>query len=360
MKVTVFQDYASSLSLSPQESNGEESVNDAASLFFELANAELIGYRVANDSSSATENDAMVIIKQHSDAKAHTGGIIWETSYLLAAFLSSKFGLDRNKVDGDRECPLGKTLEIGAGCGMLGLILAATKLASRVVMTEAAEVMDILTENVDQNKVETPTTNNESESDDDDKLSNNINGIHGTSSKPVCPEECVSVRRLRWDCLQEDVLAAAANNSSAQENDLKPNSFDTIVGTDVVFSPSLVCPLLETIKLMARKKDVESTKATRIYLCLQIRCADSHSLLFSEAHKYGLEVVDVTGELTSCCPWAVELECLLLKINVNEEAATHGKKRKKCSKEKKSKKTSSKEKKSKKKDKKSRKRRKKE
>uniref|UniRef100_A0A7S2PNE0 Calmodulin-lysine N-methyltransferase n=1 Tax=Skeletonema marinoi TaxID=267567 RepID=A0A7S2PNE0_9STRA len=241
------------------------------------------------------------------------------------------------------------------------MILAATKLSSRVVMTEAAEVMDILTENVDQNKVETPTTNSESDSDDDDdKLSNNINGIHGTSSKPVCPEESVSVRRLRWDCLQEDVLAAAANNSSAQENDLKPNSFDTIVGTDVVFSPSLVCPLLETIKLMARKKDVESTKATRIYLCLQVRCADSHSLLFSEAHKYGLEVVDVTGELTSCCPWAVELECLLLKINVKEEPTTHGKKRKKSSKEKKSKKTSSKEKKSKKKDKKSPKRRKRE
>ena len=158
MKVTVFQDYASSLSLGPQESNGEDDVNDAASLFFELANAQLIGYRVANDLSSATDNDAMVIIKQHSDAKAHTGGIIWETSYLLAAFLSSKFGSeDRNKVDGDRECPLGKTLEIGAGCGMLGLILAATKLSSRVVMTEAAEVMDILTENVDQNKVETKT-----------------------------------------------------------------------------------------------------------------------------------------------------------------------------------------------------------
>ena len=361
MKVTVFQDYASSLSLGPQESNGEDDVNDAASIFFELANAQLIGYRVANDLSSATDNDAMVIIKQHSDAKAHTGGIIWETSYLLAAFLSSKFGSeDRNKVDGDRECPLGKTLEIGAGCGMLGLILAATKLSSRVVMTEAAEVMDILTENVDQNKVETPKTNSESDSDDDDKLSNNINGIHGTSSKPVCPEESVSVRRLRWDCLQEDVLAAAANNSSAQENDLKPNSFDTIVGTDVVFSPSFVCPLLETIKLMARKKDVESTKATRIYLCLQVRCADSHSLLFSEAHKYGLEVVDVTGELTSCCPWAVELECLLLKINVKEEPTTHGKKRKKSSKEKKSKKTSSKEKKSKKKDKKSPNRRKRE
>ena len=246
MKLTVFQDYARSLSLGQKESHGEDDGNDAASVFFELANAELIGYRVANDSSSANEDDAMVIIKQHSDAKAHTGGIIWETSYLLANFLLSKFGsnIDKNNADGKRNYPLGKTLEIGAGCGMLGLILATTKLASRVVMTEAAEVMDILTENVDQNVAESQATSNDSGSDDDG--SSNAKGIYGTIHRPTCPKECVSVRRLRWDCLEEDVLAVA-DNSLAQENDLNPNSFDTIVGTDVVFSPSLVCPLLETI-----------------------------------------------------------------------------------------------------------------
>jgi hypothetical protein len=290
MKLAVFQDHASSLLLidSPKDYTGvDEDANDAASIFFELANAKLIGYRVSNrfscnaraSSPSVNKDDAMVIIKQHGDAKNHTGGIVWETSYLLAAFLSSKFGsnLDRNKSD----YPLGKTPEIGAGCGVLGLILATTKLASRVVMTEAAEVMDILTENVEQNVAESPTTNNESDNDDDDDLNNNIKGIHGTNHLPVCSKDCISVRRLRWDCLQEDVIAAAPDSSSAQDNDLEPNSFDTIVGTDVVFSPSLVCPLLETIKLMARKKDAESTKATSIYLCLQIRCADSHSY-----HRY--------------------------------------------------------------------------
>jgi len=83
-------------------------------------------------------------------------------------------------------------------------------------------------------------------------------------------------------------------------------------------------------------------------------------LLFSEAQKYGLEVVDITEELASCCPWAVELECLLLKINVKEETTKHSKKRKKSSKENKSKKKkkSSKEDKSRKKDKKSSKKRK--
>ena len=360
MKLAIFQDYASSLFVDHKDCSEED--GDAASIFFELANAELIAYRVADiisssrnicvSSPSVNEDDDLVIIRQHSDAKAHTGGIVWETSYLLAAFLSSKFGSNtRIKVDGDRDYPLGKTLEIGAGCGMLGLILATTKLASRVVMTEAAEVMDILAENVVQN------TNNDS--DDDVKLSKNVKGVHGTNHSPICPKECISVRRLRWDCLEEDVRTAAADRSSAQENDLEPHSFDTIVGTDVVFSPSLVCPLLETIKRMARKKDTESSKATIIYLCLQIRCSDSHSLLFEEAHKYGLEVVDVTGELSSCCPWGVELECLLLQIFVKDEIKAQSKKRKELSKENEKKKKVSKEKKKKKeKDKKSSKKRK--
>ena len=215
-EISVFQDYARSLS-----DDGKDHA--------ELANAELIGYRVPNNSSSANEDDAMVIIKQHSDAKTHTGGIVWETSYLLASFLSLKFGsnIDRNKVHGDREYPLGKTLEIGAGCGMLGLILATTKLSSRVVMTEAAEVMNILTENVDQN-IAKPPTYNDSDRDDDDRLSSDENGIYDTNHKLACPKECVSVRRLRWDCLDEDVPAVASDRSLAQENDLVRCLFSVI------------------------------------------------------------------------------------------------------------------------------------
>lgn len=241
---------------------------------------------------------------------------------MLADFLSTKFGksCDRNKTNGDCNYPLGKTLEIGAGCGMLGLILATTKLASRVVMTEATEGMDILTDNVERNVIETHLSTNQRSSDNDA-------GIHGTSHLPICPKGCISVRRLRWENFQED---AAADSTSEAENDLQPHSFDTIVGTDVVFSTSLVCPLLETIEYMSRGKNAQSASSTRIYLCLQMRCEDSHSLLFSEAHKYGLEVEDVTDELASLCHWSVELDCLLLKINVKKEMTNR---RKKSSKE---------------------------
>ena len=316
MNLAVFQDYARSLSseecikgYSVKEDNAD--AEDASSVFFELANAPLVGFRVIPSNVALDNEDGMVIIKQHNDAKAHTGGIVWETAYLLALFLSAKF----NKADGS----LGKTLEIGAGLGMLGLILAATKLASRVVVTETEEVMDILIDNVNQNVTEAH----------DKKKS-----VHGTPYFPVCPKECISVRQLRWDCLQEDISYAAADRNTEEENDLEPHSFDTIVGTDVVFSPNLVCPLLETIQCMARMKN-EYSASTRIYLCLQIRCSDSHKLLFSEAHKYGLEVVDITEELSSICPWAVELECLLLQINVTRKVSKEvRKKRKKSSKEK--------------------------
>ena len=337
-QLAIFQDYARSLSTESKDSDGngdEENAKDAASVFFELANAPLIGYRVADNthasSSSLDKDDRMLIIKQHNDAKEHTGGIVWETSYLLAEFLSSKFG---NK-DGNRDYTLGNTLEIGSGCGLLGLFLATTKLASRVVLTEAAEVMDILIDNVEQNVIEAH--------DNDDKPSSNKKGIHGTPYLPVCPKECISVQRLRWDCLQEDVAAAAADSNSEAENHLRPHSFDTIVGTDVVFSPNLVCPLLETIQYMARMKN-EQSASTRIYLCLQLRCADSHSLLFSEANKYGLEVIDVSEELALHCPWGVELECLLLQINIKDEMPKRVKKSSKEKKRKKRKKSLSKEK----------------
>ena len=355
MKLTVFQDFANLNCSTDVNNSSVADENDAASIFFELANADLIGYRVARSNSPSISRDsAMIVIKQHNDSRAHTGGIIWETSYLLAAFLSSKFGSNDNKSDVNHH-PLGKTLEIGAGCGMLGLVLATTMLSSKVVTTEAEEVMGILTENVDQN-----TTNDEEKCIGDEKNGNmDVKGIHGTKHLPVCSKENISVHRLRWDCLQEDI-SSSTYSSKGQENDLNPHSFDTIVGTDVVFSPSLVCPLLETIKLMSHKKDAESKKSTRIYLCLQVRCADSHSMLFSEAHKYDLEVINITEELNSHCPWGKELECLLLQVNVKENTTItkHCKKQKKKSKEKKSSKTSSKVNRRKKKDKKSSKKRK--
>jgi hypothetical protein len=292
--------------------NTKTRVADAnvSSVFFELANSPLVGYQVDNK---------MIVIRQDSNCKIHTGGIVWETSYLLAEFLSKKYK-NENSLP-----PLGKTLEIGAGCGMLGLILATKRLSSKVILTEASEVMSNLKDNVNANITNSSTERSDPPEDGTTTLPRQ--GIHSTIYQPACPQNCVSVRQLRWDHLDTDIKAAAIDSTDASGanafHDLDPHSFDTIVGTDVVFSPSLVCPLLETISLMARKRSRskrnkgQDKSATLIYLCVQIRCADSHALLMSEASKYGLEVFDISEELkTQNCEWGLDLECVMLKINV--------------------------------------------
>lgn len=292
------------------ESNGEDET-DAASIFFELANSPLIGYQI--------DTNQTIVIRQDNNCAIHTGGIVWETSYLLAEFLIKKFGSKRTSNH-----PLGKTLEIGAGCGMLGLILGTSGLSSKVVLTEASEVMANLKDNISSNVIAIEGDNHELE-----KTHLQSKGAHGTMYPPACPKHRVSVRQLRWDQLKADIKFDANRRDSieGESHDLQPHSFDTIVGTDVVFSPSLVCPLLKTLSKMARKKSkvkggekaAQLRNATMIYLCLQIRCPDSHALLFSDASKYGLKVSDVSHELLQSgtrCSWGVDLECVLLKIEV--------------------------------------------
>jgi hypothetical protein len=321
-KVMIFQECAQSI-LNPHTNNSSDvdGKTDTASVFFDLANSPLVGYRI--------EDNRTIVIRQDNNCAIHTGGIVWETSYLLAEFLAEKFGKGNNI---DSLHPLGKTLEIGAGCGMLGLILATNGLSSKVVLTEASEVMSSLRENVDRNVTDDKAHNLLSGND----AILHSKGIHGTIYKPACPKHRVSVRQLRWEHLKADIKSSADSSKDdtpqyMTSHDLEPHSFDTIIGTDVVFSPSLVCPLLRTISKMARKrpsksktrkeKDVDASKTTNrptlIYLCLQIRCPDSHVLLFTEAPKYGLEVIDISNELTrNNCEWGLELECMVLQINV--------------------------------------------
>ncbi|KAL7508392.1 hypothetical protein ACHAXN_005465 [Cyclotella atomus] len=304
--VLMFQECAQAILNGSTESTD---TNDAASIFFELANSPLIGYQINNHQT--------IVIRQDGNCAIHTGGIVWETSYLLAQFLTEKYGSDSND-DTINHHPLGKTLEIGAGCGMLGLILATNGLSSKVVLTEAYEVMANLKENVDENVI------GKGDSISPYEQKSQMRGVHRTKYQPACPKHCVSVRQLRWDHIKTDIKACGANSNSkcASEHDLEPHSFDTIIGTDVVFAPALVSPLLKTISKMARKKKKKSKKTTAekstlIYLCLQVRCPDSHALLFAEAHKHGLEVIDVSDELKSSkCSWGLELECLILQMKV--------------------------------------------
>ncbi len=178
---------------------------------------------------------------------------------------------------------------------MLGLVVAATGLCRKVVMTETKDVMPNLITNVQYN---TSSSSNKSR---------------------CCSPKDVSARQLRWDAYKDDIKKCQsdkADNGScgdagSRNDDLDPHTFDTIIGTDVIFSTKLVKPLLKTLRKMAHDE-------TKIYLCVQVRCADSHKLFLTKANNYGFTCIDRTNDLGryQSCSFGLELECKLLQLTV--------------------------------------------
>lgn len=254
-----FQDVISPNSTGPQQERKNDD-NELSLAFFELANVTFVGFRLASHQRRKPKNNKTISIVVKQDTSAcgqHTGGIVWETSYLLINYLLS---LSRN---------LGNTLEVGAGCGLLGLVLAASKWAKRVVLTETDSVIENLHDNVKRNDAS------------------------GSKRAMGCA--------LDWQNVERDV---------EKSSKLEPHSFDTIVGTDVIFTSTLVEPLLHTLQYMSHENTV-------VYLCLQVRCADSHKMLLEKAPSFGWKIKDISCQLSSIpdCAWGQQMECILFKLS---------------------------------------------
>jgi predicted nicotinamide N-methyase len=328
-----------------EQEEGEDDISGAAAAncFFELANATHVSYRIDdnllhyptnnnkkdnkkdNKNRKKEEDWAVLKIRQdhHAACGQHTGGIVWETSYLLLNYLRQRRRWQRRRESPpcchgspstdektrdnaeDPHAPDGDiqtVLEVGAGCGLLGIGIYHSKLAKRVILTETDSVLSNLTYNVQQNnhihnKNKINHTNN--------------NNTSQTHLKAATNESMIRVCELDWTRYKEDCGAST----------IEPHSIDLIVGTDVVFSTRFVRPLLETLRYLAHSH-------TQILLCLQERCPDSHRLLLESAREYGLTVRDISEQVTDVpsCEWGKELECCILELRVaavkDEEAHT--------------------------------------
>lgn len=240
--------------------------DDLQTRLFELANAPAVTYRC--------QGGQRITVRQDREAQVHTGGIVWETAFLLALFLEQQ-----QRAATPSSVRARHVLEVGAGCGLLGMVLAAA--GCDVVLSEHPIALANLQCNV-----------------------------------AACNRLSERTRVVQLDWTEKaDVNALVA----AQRARGCPPCFDTIVGTDVVFSEQLVVPLLQTIHALAGAE-------TTVWLCLQERCAAAHKLLLASIPNYFRECTVIqspaaaAGEDSAVKVAAViealhgQLECVLLKL----------------------------------------------
>ncbi|XP_078440194.1 S-adenosyl-L-methionine-dependent methyltransferases superfamily protein [Wolffia australiana] len=150
----------------------------------------------------------------------HHGTTVWDASMVFVKFLEKnrrRGRFSQSRLKGKR------VVELGAGCGLAGFGMAL--LGCDVIATDQAEVLPLLTRNVKRN------------------MSRIMQANPGSVGS-------IRVAELFWG--NEDHVKAIAP------------PFDYIIGTDVVYSESLLEPLLRTIF------DLSGPRTT-ILMCLEIR-----------------------------------------------------------------------------------------
>ena len=253
------------------ENDNDSRADVVSEIFFELANTTEIAYR-PRTIDSKKQQQALVFQQDHVTAcGAHTGGIIWETSYLLLQYLLQQQA-------STSKCFLGRTLELGAGVGFLGQCLAASRCCKSMILTETPQVLVNLKANWKRNQ-SAVFKNTDDDGDDAGQ---------------------VAVCALDWTSYEKD---------AADDLQLQPHGFDTLLGTDILFAPHLVVPLLQTAAFLSHDNTIW-------YLCVQIRCAVSHTLFLEKAPKFGFAVQDIseTAFAISECAWSKALDCFLFRI----------------------------------------------
>jgi hypothetical protein len=229
--------------------------DDSATALFELANASHVVFGVGGRDLTIQQDPSVV----------GTGGCVWETSYLMALWLRPHLAARRQAAQRRQ-----RLLEVGAGCGLLGL--AAAHEGCDCLLTEQPSAMANLRANVEANPPP-PATNRPRD---------------GGAARAA---------ELSWTSASDVAAAAAAG------------PWDVLCGTDVVYKAELVAPLLEALRRCAAPSSV-------CYLCLQQRDADAHAALMRLAPRYWGSVVRVPfaegdERLTL---FESELECFLLRL----------------------------------------------
>lgn len=173
------------------------------------------------------------------------------------------------------------------------------------------------TNNTNKNNI---TTDN-SDTDTDGNDENDSQHPTGTAATSGSKNNAPPKRQKRNNTTTiDDNTSPPPQQQPQEEHQSTRKYYDTILGTDVLFAPHLVEPLLKTMHALSHAH-------TKIYLCLQIRCPTSHQKLLdmcsSENNNNNrlFDLEDITNELMELpsCKWGIELECYLFRLTPRQQ-----------------------------------------
>lgn len=233
--------------------------DEVAERLFELANATHVIYSVCGSEITIGQDPAVV----------GTGGCVWDTAYVLSRWAESRVAAWRARLTPPRRL---RVLEVGAGCGLLGIALA--HMGCDVIVSEQPSAMANLAANASANA---PTRDGGS----------------------VC------ALQLDWSHAV-DVATAAASGP-----------YDLIVGTDVVYALEAVEPLLGTLHECAHDQ-------TLVWLCLQQREPVATAALRELVPAYFGAVDELPLGEEHDLPHSAGVECFLLQLGARRRRARAG------------------------------------
>ena len=180
-----------------------------------------------------------------------TGQIIWAAADILTRWL-----FDRG---GPSICKAKTIIELGSGPGLCGLVSA--RLAKKVILSD---YQDLVMELMEQNAKEC------------------------NPSQDQCTITCA---KLDW-CMPDTYKELKCTDDSF----LKDNEIDLIIGSDIVYWPSSIDPLVQVLSFLFKCYD-KSEKRLELYFCYIERATQTHKLLLEALKNAGFIVESIDEDL---------------------------------------------------------------
>lgn len=192
-------------------------------------------------------------IHQTCDPSSRTSGTVWDGAVLLSRFLERHPTLVRSK----------RVLELGAGCGLVGLTTAALG-ARNVCLTDLEDCLKRLERNVRENR----------------------SMLLGRGDGCCCCCERIECCVCDWHDPPRDLWAPTPSVEDEGETNRNSN-WDVILAADCVWMEELVEPFLNTLdKITERHRD------TLVLLSYQRRGQSTHQAFWAGLHQiFCVEIV---------------------------------------------------------------------